>query len=270
MKLQMISIFFIWLLVSHVGITLGARIHANVSPEELVDAMDDSNEPKEKGSKYMKKILNDISSKTENEFVDDNMYFIEEAEKVVMNSYSPTTTSTSSSFITPLHKDANDILQLHETLKNSFTFMNSPMLNELEELTPVSPSFLEMPTDNQRDAHYTEITSFLEKAMTKISRRHEDKNSKLENVLATTEKLEKKLNMKDYAWSAVFGLINGFFSGMASDFRENYKSPLCQDGLKHIGKETKKITHAFKRLWHTSKSEILKSAISQTKFHTFT
>ena len=96
----------------------------NVSPEELVDAMDDSNEPKEKGTKahkimgsamygnnkYMKKILNDISSKTENQFVDDNMYFIEEAEKVVMNSYSPTTTtSTSSSFITPLHKDANDI-----------------------------------------------------------------------------------------------------------------------------------------------------------------
>ena len=155
MKLQMISIFFIWLLVSHEGITLGARIHANVSPEELVDAMDDSNEPKEKGTKahkimgsamyennkYMKEILNDISSKTENEFVDDNIYFIEEAEKVVMNSYSPTTTSTSSSFITPLHKDANDILQLHETLKNSFTFMNSPMLNELEELTPVSPSF---------------------------------------------------------------------------------------------------------------------------------
>ena len=59
MKLQMISIFFIWLLVSHEGITLGARIHEgirmqnnmvlenpNVSPEELVDAMDDSNEPK--------------------------------------------------------------------------------------------------------------------------------------------------------------------------------------------------------------------------------
>jgi len=261
MKLQMISIFFIWLLVSHEGITLGARIHANVSPEELVDAMDDSNEPKEKGTKAHK-IMG--SAMYENEFVDDNIYFIEEAEKVVMNSYSPTTTSTSSSFITPLHKDANDILQLHETLKNSFTFMNSPMLNELEELTPVSPSFLEMPTDNQRDAHYTEITSFLEKAMTKISRRHEDKNSKLENVLATTEKLEKKLNMKDYAWSAVFGLINGFFSGMASDFRENYKSPLCQDGLKHIGKETKTVTHAFKRLWHTSKSEILKSAISRT------
>merc|ERR1712216_882773 len=137
MKLQMISIFFIWLLVSHEGITLGARIHANVSPEELVDAMDDSNEPKEKGTKAHK-IMG--SAMYENEFVDDNIYFIEEAEKVVMNSYSPTTTSTSSSFITPLHKDANDILQLHETLKNSFTFMNSPMLNELEELTPVSPS----------------------------------------------------------------------------------------------------------------------------------
>jgi len=54
MKLQMISIFFIWLLVSHEGITLGARIHANVSPEELVDAMDDSNEPKEKGTKAHK------------------------------------------------------------------------------------------------------------------------------------------------------------------------------------------------------------------------
>ena len=106
-------------------------------------------------NKYMRKILNDISSKTENEFVDDNMYFIEEAEKVVMNSYSPTTTSTSSSFITPLHKDANDILQLHETLKNSFTFMNSPMLNELEELTPVSPSFLEMPTENFRSSSST-------------------------------------------------------------------------------------------------------------------
>ena len=102
----MISIFFIWLLVSHEGITLGARIHANVSPEELVDAMDDSNEPKEKGTKAHK-IMG--SAMYENEFVDDNMYFTEEAEKVVMNSYSPTTTSTSSSFITPLHKDANDI-----------------------------------------------------------------------------------------------------------------------------------------------------------------
>ena len=64
--------------------------------------------------------------------------------------------------------------------------------------------------------------------------------------------------MKDFAWSAVFGTVNGFFSGMASDFRENYRSPLCQDGLSSIGEQTKAVTHAFKHLWHTGKSNLLK------------
>ena len=54
--------------------------------------------------------------------------------------------------------------------------------------------------------------------------------------------------MKDFAWSAVFGTVNGFFSGMASDFRENYRSPLCQDGLSSVGEQTKAVTHAFKHL----------------------
>ena len=64
---------------------------------------------------------------------------------------------------------------------------------------------------------------------------HVDAKVDVEKLLDSTEQLEDTLKMKDFAWSAVFGTVNGFFSGMASDFRENYRSPLCQDGLSSVG-----------------------------------
>eukprot|EP00943_MAST-04B_sp_MAST-4B-sp1_P003695 g3695.t1 len=209
-------------------------------------------------NKYINQFFEDVHSKSEEAFVDDSIYFVEEAEKIVMEN--SLQTSPGSSTLSPLHEEAKNILDLRETLKNTFTFQNSPMLDDIESLTPVSPSFLELPSKQQIDSHYSEITSFLEKAMTKVSRA----GSKLEGVLTTVEAFESRVNLTDYAWSAVFGLINGFFSGMASDFRDNYKSPLCQDGLRSIGLETKAVTHAFKKLWHTAKAKSLKAIVSKT------
>jgi hypothetical protein len=263
-RCAVLGVLFLILLSSH-EVLIHAR-NINVHTQFLKNEFSSSIGPlhslqKLGNNKYINQVFKDIHSKSEEAFVDDSIYFVEEAEKIVMeNSLQK---SSDSSTLSPLHAEAKEILDLRETLTNTFTFQNSPMLDDIKSLTPVSPSFLELPSRKQIDAHYSEITSFLEKVMTKVSRG----GSKLEGALKTVEAFESRVNVTDYAWSAVFGLINGFFSGMASDFRDNYKSPLCQDGLRSIGLETKAVTHAFKKLWHTAKAEALKAIVSKTSRH---
>ena len=58
--------------------------------------------------------------------------------------------------------------------------------------------------------------------------------------------------MKRCCVSVLFGFVDGFLGGMATDLRDGWKDGACHD-RSEIGKNFKHVLQKLKRLWHAMK-----------------
>eukprot|EP00945_MAST-04E_sp_MAST-4E-sp1_P004854 g4854.t1 len=74
------------------------------------------------------------------------------------------------------------------------------------------------------------------------------------SVLHKSKEIDKALGVKDAIGPALFGLVDGFFSGMAGQFKEAFEDPKCQSGKSDVANELKNVVHRLKKMWFAMKS----------------
>ena len=69
------------------------------------------------------------------------------------------------------------------------------------------------------------------------------------SVLHKSNEIDKALGVKDAIGPALFGLVDGFLSGMAGEFKEAFEDPKCQSGKSDVSNELKNVVHRLKDMW---------------------
>eukprot|EP00943_MAST-04B_sp_MAST-4B-sp1_P001329 g1329.t1 len=215
----------------------------------------------------------------------------------------------------------HEIREIHKSLKESFSFKNSPILNDLKQLKEIPHGNVLLP--NELKAHREEISMLLEKAMSmkrwgfgkaaaktatsskktslgecerttwgtcgKHSECRPDKSNPCRGecmcdtdglnackcvakgtiarlaekkelakvdtgtILDAEKNIEKALTVKGVGVSVLFGFVDGFLGGMATDIKEGWKDGACQD-RSEIGSRFKYVLRKAKHFWHAIKS----------------
>ena len=73
------------------------------------------------------------------------------------------------------------------------------------------------------------------------------KNLDTGKALAHTKEIDKALTVKGAIGAALFGFVDGFLSGMASEFRDAFEDPKCHGGNVH--QKLKHVIHKLKHMW---------------------
>eukprot|EP00945_MAST-04E_sp_MAST-4E-sp1_P001743 g1743.t1 len=74
------------------------------------------------------------------------------------------------------------------------------------------------------------------------------------SVLHKSEEIDKAFGVKDAIGPALFGLVDGFFSGMAGQFKQAFEDPKCESGKSDVANELKNVVHRLKNMWFVMKS----------------
>merc|ERR1712072_1168849 len=72
-------------------------------------------------------------------------------------------------------------------------------------------------------------------------------------ILNSEKTIEKALTVKDVGASVLFGFVDGFLGGMATDLKEGWKDGKCQD-RSEISAKFKNILRKAKHFWYSIKS----------------
>ncbi len=128
-----LGLFFLVLLVSHEGITLAHNIRQRVHVQQQIQLHD---------------VFSSMVSAVENGDIEDNLSFLEVQDMQGM---------TTDEYAT------HEIREIHKSLKESFSFKNSPILNDLKHLKEIPHGKVLLA--NELKAHREEISMLLEKAM---------------------------------------------------------------------------------------------------------
>ena len=80
-------------------------------------------------------------------------------------------------------------------------------------------------------------------------------------ALKGTAQVEKSLSVKGAVGAALFGFVDGFLSGMASEMRTAFEDPKCNSG--NVKTKLQNVVHKFKAMWHQMKQLHKKTWTSQ-------
>ena len=69
----------------------------------------------------------------------------------------------------------------------------------------------------------------------------------IDKALAHTKEIDKALTVKGAIGAALFGFVDGFLSGMASEFRDAFEDSKCHGGNVH--QKLKHVIHKLKHMW---------------------
>ena len=180
-----------------------------------------------------------------------------------------------------------DVQAVHDAMRESFSFKNSPMLGDLEKLTPPVKG-----NEKPSNLHKNEIMAFIQKAgrlmFDKLSNEHgtphdiinfiesgrlgkalsdrketteeEKKEIKkdMNEIMKDTDRVEDAMEDTELSTSAVvlaalFGLFDGIFSGFLRDFRDGIKEKKCQDGMGEVKEEFENVARKTGELFRSMK-----------------
>ena len=71
------------------------------------------------------------------------------------------------------------------------------------------------------------------------------------SIRSCTAQVEKSLSVKGAVGAALFGFVDGFLSGMASEMRTAFEDPKCNSG--NVKTKLKNVVRKFKAMWHQMK-----------------
>ena len=80
-------------------------------------------------------------------------------------------------------------------------------------------------------------------------------------ALKGTAQVEKSLSVKGAVGAALFGFVDGFLSGMASEMRTAFEDPKCNSG--NVKDKLQNVVRKFKAMWHQMKQLHKKTWTSQ-------
>jgi hypothetical protein len=86
-----------------------------------------------------------------------------------------------------------------------------------------------------------------------------------DKALAHTKEIDKALSVKGAIGAALFGFVDGFLSGMASELRTAFEDPKCDGGNVHT--KLKHVIHKFKHMWSHMKKVHKKVWTSEGRKH---
>ncbi len=238
-----LAFFYLALLVSHEGITVASNIRQTIGLQ--------------KGAELSSSLTNMVKM-MENVDVD-SFLEVEDMHGMSAEAYG-----------------TMEMIEMHKSLKEGFSFEHSPILQDLKSLKEIPENKVLSPSELKQ--HREDVSVLLEKAMSSSSMgifgkamegleqgsrrpKRSTKTSsslgsiakqKLKNLdtgkaLAHTKEIDKTLTVKGAIGAALFGFVDGFFSGMASEFRDAFESKTCHGGNVH--KKLKHVIHKLKHMW---------------------
>jgi hypothetical protein len=164
-----------------------------------------------------------------------------------------------------LKQRTEDMRSVHSAIRDSFSFENSPMMEDISKLAQV-PTGPELLSASELSQHEADVSLFLERSLSHLSARLSGQKSLLRLVLkkgggdfdAAVSGMGKKgvsLNATflNHIDAVMFGFWDGFFSGAITDFNEAKKSPTCTSGRTVVANHMKALTGDFQRFWKALK-----------------
>ena len=138
-----------------------------------------------------------------------------------------------------------EIIGIHKSLHEQYRYKNSPIAEDLDNLDAIpAGAILSRSALNERRDH---ITMLLEKANTHSL----VLNSPGSKALNDQEAVDKSLSITGGMGAAIFGFVDGYYAGMASELRKMFEDPKCSDPdtVSDLKSKMQAIGHSFKGVY---------------------
>jgi hypothetical protein len=142
-----------------------------------------------------------------------------------------------------------EVREVHKSLLDSYGFEGSPVMADLHALPVIGEGRILSPREVQE--HQKRISSFLEKSFAQLESKIETlkpQDAQMSELLDHSKELEEAFSMSDGLGAAGFGFIDGFFSGMVTEFAHAFHDPSCHEG-QEVSKSGKELILSLKGMW---------------------
>lgn len=202
-----LAVFYLILLLSHEGITVAEKIRHSSNSRKRLDA-------RMKGMKYHR------------HHNDQKHLRRQHSMKVTENRYAEHDSFLEAGAVQGLSVEAMgtmEIIGIHKSLHQHYRYKNSPIAEELNKLVPIPEgAILSRSELNERRDH---IVVLLETAHT-----HKLVLDSAGNKAINDQKaIDQSLSLVGGMGAAIFGFVDGYFAGMASELRKLFEDPKCSD-----------------------------------------